>query len=634
MDEVPTSTSDPYQSSTTASNKSQLAPWRRWVPAVLLLGMLVLKFVPDFVEDGPSYTWAIGAFGPVLLGLVAVLWWLLASRADWSERILGFLGIIAIMVATAFLAHYSISDGTSMIAIVWPLVIAAFALGTVIFGGLLSSNRIWLTLSVAALAGLFTWTLRTDGVRGDFRPDLNWRWVPTAEDNFLAERTTNSNSLSPKVTEAIQASIADPEWPIFRGPNGDGAQHGIQFADRWDNPPEELWRIKIGPAWSSFVVAGKFLFTQEQRGQVESVVCYDGDTGTEIWATDFESRFFEALGGLGPRATPTLAGEYIYAQGAEKWLTKLDAATGETIWKVDLLEISGREAAPMWGFSASPLVYNGQVYTHLGETKDDFGLLALSDEDGSVLWHKPAGKMSYSSPQILSLAGQDVLVMLSDAGASILEPNTGKTLFDYEWVHGGYRALQAQVINGDRLLIPTGMGTGTRLVEFSAGTSTANRDSADPQQAAEESQADWEAETIWTSKRLKPDFNDLVIHDGVIYGFDDRFLAAIDLETGKRLWKGGRYGKGQLLLLADSDLLLVIGEHGELALVRATGDDFEEIEKLEVFTSKTWNHPVAVGDRLYLRNAEEAVCLKLPTLQVSADAASSNESTGVKKETE
>ena len=139
------------------------------------------------------------------------------------------------------------------------------------------------------------------------------------------------------------------------------------------------------------------------------------------------------------------------------------------------------------------------------------------------------------------------------------------------------------------------MGTGTRLVEFS---STENG---------------LEAKELWTSLDMKPDYNDILIHDGNIYGFDNAIFACIGLEDGKRKWKGGRYAKGQALLLADSGLIVVVSEKGELVLLRATAEKHEELGKIEALGDKTWNHPVVVGDRLYLRNADEIVCYELAT---------------------
>jgi hypothetical protein len=101
----------------------------------------------------------------------------------------------------------------------------------------------------------------------------------------------------------------------------------------------------------------------------------------------------------------------------------------------------------------------------------------------------------------------------------------------------------------------------------------------------------WTPEERWTSNGLKPYFNDYVIHKGHAYGFDNNILSCIDLSDGKRKWKGGRYGNGQMILLADQDLLIVTSEEGELALVSATTDQYKEIARIPLFNAKTWNHP-------------------------------------------
>jgi hypothetical protein len=120
------------------------------------------------------------------------------------------------------------------------------------------------------------------------------------------------------------------------------------------------------------------------------------------------------------------------------------------------------------------------------------------------------------------------------------------------------------------------------------------------------------AEELWTSHNLKPDFTDLVTYQGYAYGNDAGIWTCLDLKTGQRKWKGGRYGKGQALLLENSGLLLIAAEDGQVALVLADPNEYREVASFKALEGKTWNHPVLVGNRLYVRNAEEAAVYKLP----------------------
>jgi len=576
----------------TAEVVSRYKPLRTWIPMLLLPLMIVARFVPDLVSNGPSMIWMASAFGPFLVGVLLMGWWLICSRASWLERLLGIVGIICIIVLVQLLAHFSMR-GPLVIVMTIPMTIAGFVIGLILLGSRLDVQRTWLALCVALLAASVSAAVKTDGVWGNFAFGLDWRWRQSPEDKLLADRQIAASATT--VNEVDSSVFQKPEWPGFRGPNCDGTQRGLVFSDDWKtNPPRELWRTSVGPGWSSFAVAGDYLLTQEQRGENESMVCYDGRTGKQIWEHGVPSRFFEALGGLGPRGTPTIADGAVYALGAEGWLVKLSAASGDLIWKVDLRKEAQREP-PMWGFAASPCVHDGVVVVHAGG-KEDKGVLAFKTEDGALAWSVLAGEQSYGSVQMVTLLGKPLLSLLTQTGAHFWEPSSGKLVLDYEWKHQGYRALQPKILDGNKILIPTGMGTGTRLVEVT------------------ETSGKLAGKEIWTSREMKPDFNDLVVSQGYAYGFDNSIFACIDLQNGKRKWKGGHYEKGQALLLADSGLIIVVSERGKLVLLRATPDKHEELAKLDAMQGKSWNHPVIVGDKLYLRNAEEAVCYQLTTV--------------------
>src|SRR5262245_55349475 len=204
------------------------------------------------------------------------------------------------------------------------------------------------------------------------------------------------------------------------------------IATNWsEHPPRQLWKVPIGPGWSSFAVAGNLLFTQEQRGPMEAVVCYDAATGREIWNHQYAARLEDPMGGPGPRATPTLANGGLFVVGATGWFLRLNPATGAVVWQQDLKEAAGR-LAPLWGFAGSTLVIGSNVVVCAGG-KDGKGLLAFDVETGALRWSVATGEETYTSPQLNSIAGEELVLMVSNDGLVMVEPASGKVRLNYEW---------------------------------------------------------------------------------------------------------------------------------------------------------------------------------------------------------
>ncbi|MFQ5525160.1 MAG: PQQ-binding-like beta-propeller repeat protein [Thermoanaerobaculia bacterium] len=569
-------------SQSTKANPSSLRLW----PAIALFAILwVIRLLPRFVQDPSLQLLMIAFLGPLVCTLLILVWWVAASRATWRERVFGLLGLLALAVIGFFVGDATLRGFGTLNTIEWGT--SAFVVGLVASKWIRPRRRTAIGLATAALVFGY-WTLvRMDGVwGGDFKAERSWRWSRTVEEDYLAARAGLTGGAS------LDEPLAEAQWPGFRGPGRDGMVPGLTLAEDWQaRPPRELWRIPVGPGWSSFAVAGRRIFTQEQRGELEAVVAYHADTGAEIWAQEYRSRFFEAMGGVGPRATPTLAHGMLFTLGAEGLLHRLEPETGEVVWQADL-RVDAQREPPTWGFSSSPLVVDDVVIVHAGG-EGDRGLLAYGVADGRLRWSAPAGGHSYSSPQLSWVAGESSIPMMTDKGLALHDPANGSVVWKHEWPINDYRVLQPLVIGESTLLMTTGQ-VGTRRLDLrrEGGGLT--------------------GEVRWTSSGMKPDFNDYAAHGGSLYGFDRNILACVDLETGERRWKGGRYGAGQLLLLPDASQLLVVSEKGDLVLVRATPERHEELTRMKVFEAKTWNHPVLVGDRLYLRNAEEAVALTMP----------------------
>ena len=352
-----------------------------------------------------------------------------------------------------------------------------------------------------------------------------------------------------------------------------------------------MWRRSVGPGWSSFAVHGDLLYTQEQRGDDETVACYRVSTGEPVWRHRDRVRFWESNAGPGPRATPTLDKDRVYAFGATGILNALDASSGRKVWSRDVASDVDREV-PIWGFASSPLVVGDSVIVAASGT-----LAAYDLATGSRRWVARRQLGSYSSPHRATIDGVPQVLLLSGSGAASVAPANGALLWQHEWEGGGATIVQPALLADGNILINalamTG-GVGMRRI------------------AVTQKPGGWHVEERWTSNGLKPYFNDFVLHEGHAFGFDGSILACIDLADGKRKWKGGRYGNGQLVLLPEQDLLLVISEEGELALVGATPDRFQELARFQALDGKTWNHPVMVRDVLLVRNGQEMAAFRLP----------------------
>jgi outer membrane protein assembly factor BamB len=561
-------------------------------PGVLAVVLQWLAWIvlPRVVPDAALY----GILGGILGGgLAVIVWWLFFSRAPWIERVAALVLMPVVLFATSRVVHPSIAGGAMgmllpILAI--PVLCLALVCWAVVSRRLSTGpRRATLVATILVACGIFA-LLRTGGMSGDGDSDLHWRWTPTPEERLLGTAVNEPvpNSAATASTPTAAKTVAT--WPSFRGPGRDGAVRGVRIATDWSqSPPVQLWRRPIGPGWSSFAVGGDLLYTQEQRGEVEVVACYNVATGQPVWKHSDAARFWESTAGAGPRATPTLSNGRVYAFGATGIVNALDALNGTVIWSHNAAVDTGVKV-PGWGFAGSPLVVDDVVVVATGGR-----LVAYERATGKQRWLGPAGGSGYSSPQLATIAGVKQILLLNHAGAISVAPTTGKELWRYPWPGDGI--VQPALTADGGVLI----GSGSGMAEGNGVRSIAVAHKSDK----------WTTEERWTSIGLKPHFNDFVCHQGHAFGFDGSLLACIDLADGKRKWKGGRYGHGQLILLPDQNLLLVLSEKGELALVAAKPDQFQELARIPAIEGKTWNHPVLVGDVVLARNGEEMAAFRL-----------------------
>lgn len=530
-------------------------PGIRWWPAVLVLVLTAGALVWIRTQDQlPFQKRNLQSLGAILIttGLLLV-WWTIFSRARWRLRV---------TVLTLFIAV------------------------------------------LGASAALF----RITGVDGDLLPIIEPRWsrrpplAPGGDASAGLTKSPDSNlpALIPPPRSTDVPTTASPvsghptaaDFPQFLGPNRTAVLSGPALNADWPaHPPQVLWRQPIGAAWSGFAIVGNRAVTQEQRGEDETVTCYDLHTGRLLWTHSDDAHYQTTIAGEGPRCTPTVIGNRVYALGATGWLNCLDLVSGQSLWRRRITD-DARSSMPEWGFSGSPLVQDGRVYISAGG-KPDRSMIAYDAASGEMVWTGGGSSISHSSPFPATLAGRRQILMFNSRRITAHDPGTGTVLWEYPWGIGQPHVAVPIVTGTNRVVFSSGYGVGSELLEIDPGPT--NR---------------LTARRVWKSNRMKAKFSTLVARDGFLYGLDDGVMACLDLQEGALRWKEGRYGHGQGLLV--DDLYLLMAEAGELVLMRPTPAGPGELGRFAVFSSKTWNPIALSGDLLLARNDREAACLRLP----------------------
>ena len=390
--------------------------------------------------------------------------------------------------------------------------------------------------------------------------------------------------------QSTPATAAAAPWPYYRGPQRDGSY--MQTPIRTDWPSEglpEVWRTKVGGGYASMIVAEGKVFTIEQRRDQEVVAAYDLATGRQVWESGWKAFFSESMGGDGPRATPTYDGGKIYAQGAEGELQCLKASDGSLVWRTNILTDAGAQNVT-WGMSAAPLVVDDLVIVHPGGSGKAVG--AYNKSTGEIVWQAQSAKAGYASPDVATLAGRRQILLMTGDKMLGLAIKDGALLWEHPWTTSyDINSAQPLVVDDTHLLISSGYGHGAALLEISSAGDG------------------FQVKELWQKNTLKNKFNSSVLHEGNAYGLDESILASIDVRTGERNWKGGRYGFGQVLL-ADGHVI-VLTEKGEVVLVKATPESHQELASFQALEGKTWNTPALADGLLLVRNQTEMAAYRI-----------------------
>ena len=414
----------------------------------------------------------------------------------------------------------------------------------------------------------------------------------TSGDQPAEAASANAPNANASVTAAKPAAKSLLNyWTDYRGPNRDGRYEEVKVVTNWPSDGlQPVWKQPVGGGYASFVVAEGQAYTIEQRRGQEVVAAYDMHTGRELWTNGWNAEFVESMGGDGPRATPTWHEGRVYALGATGELRCLEAKTGKPLWSRNILKDNGAQNLE-WGMSGSPLIVDDKVIVLPGGTSGK-SVAAYNRLTGQPVWQSLNDRQGYVSPMLAQLSGKRQVVVVTSNRVVGLEIADGSLLWEYPWnTSMGINCSQPIAVSDNRLFISSGYGKGAAVVEISK-----NGDG-------------FAARTVWENTAMKNKFNSSVFHEGYIYGLDEGILTCVDVATGERRWKGGRYGYGQLLLASGH--LILLSEAGELALIKATPDRHTEVAKFAALEGKTWNYPALAGGRLLVRNANQMACYNI-----------------------
>ena len=374
---------------------------------------------------------------------------------------------------------------------------------------------------------------------------------------------------------------ANASWPQWRGPNRDGISNETGLLKQWpaDGPPL-VWKAKgAGNGYSSLVISNGKLYTMGLRGDREVIVAFDVATGKEAWATP-HGKAFRNDQGDGPRGTPTVDGDRVYALGGNGDLSALDARTGKIVWTKNILQEFGGSNIT-WGISESPLVLGNKILVNAGGS--DASIVALNKSDGSVIWKSQSDKAGYSSAIPLTLNGLTQVVFFTGRRAVGLDANDGRLLWEYRKPANGTANAATPIARGNRVFISSDYGTGGGVVEIK------------PDNTAQE---------IWFSNNMRNHHSSSVLIGDYLYGYSSSFLTAMKFDTGEMAWRDRSVGKGSLVY-ADGHLYC-FSENGVVGLVEATPAGYKEKGRFRIQQDSlpTWSHPVVAGGRLYLRDQD------------------------------
>lgn len=391
---------------------------------------------------------------------------------------------------------------------------------------------------------------------------------------------------------------AEPgDWPQFHGPHRDNVSLETGLLDRWPaDGPSLAWQCEgLGEGYSSVAVVGGRIYTMGNRGEDELILCLDGADGKPIWSTRSGAAYREGQGN-GPRGTPTVDGDHLYALGANGDLSCLKTADGAVVWQLNILREFGASNIT-WGISESVLIDGDRLICTPGGRSAT--MVALDKLTGKPLWTAavPGGpQASYASIVPIEVGGTRQYVNFTHTGLIGIRAVDGRLLWGDTTAANGTANCSSPVSIDNFVFASTGYGQGGALIQLASGPNgTVNSKLAYP------------------TKEMKNHHGGMILIKNFLYGSDDPgVLKCLDLKSGKVLWQNRSVGKGALTC-ADGKLILR-SEAGPIALVAASPKGYEELGRFDQpdrSDKPSWSHPVVSHGKLYLRDMDRLLVYSL-----------------------
>jgi outer membrane protein assembly factor BamB len=409
---------------------------------------------------------------------------------------------------------------------------------------------------------------------------------------------------------------AAEDWPRWRGPRGDGTWNETGIVEKFssDSLPRK-WTAEIGAGYTGPTVAGGRVYLMDRLtkpASTERVLCFDEQTGQEVWSLAYECEYGKIGYQAGPRAAVTIDGGKAYALGATGRLHCLDAADGKIVWEKDLEQLYDIDM-PIWGIAGSPLIFQNLVVLHIGG-KDGACIVALNKNTGEEAWKALDDRAQYTTPVLVEQGGQPVLICWTGDSVAGLEATSGKVLWRHVWKPRNMPiGIATPVVERDRVFF-TSFYDGSLMLRLAADKP--------------EMKVEWQL--VGTNEQNTDALHSIIstpVFEGdYVYGVDSYGeLRGLDAADGKRLWEDltatPKARWSTIHFVKHGDRYFLFNERGELLIGRLSPQGFQEISRSKLLDPTTeqlrqrggvcWSHPAFANKCVFQRNDKELVCASL-----------------------